>query len=87
MSKLALAVETAPESDPPRARVFISYSCKGMAFADRLDAALKGRGFEPLINQKPTSIGRPGHEGVPTRRIWIDFLLCCNPRSPSASYA
>jgi hypothetical protein len=49
--------ETAPESDPPRARVFIFYSCKDMAFTDPLDAALKGRGFEPLINQK-TNINR-----------------------------
>ena len=32
-----------------RAKVFISYSRKDMAFADRLEAALKVRGFEPLI--------------------------------------
>ena len=30
-----------------KAKVFISYSRKDIAFADRLDAALKGRGFEP----------------------------------------
>src|SRR5262249_54327538 len=35
----------------PKARVFISYSRKDMAFADRLDAALKRRGFEPLIDR------------------------------------
>src|SRR2546429_6379914 len=33
------------------ARVFISYSRKDMAFADRLDVALKTRGFEPLIDR------------------------------------
>src|SRR3984893_3391717 len=33
------------------ARVFISYSRKDMPFADRLDAALKARGFEPLIDR------------------------------------
>ena len=35
----------------PKARVFISYSRKDMAFADRLEAALKARGFEPLIDR------------------------------------
>ena len=36
----------------PKARIFISYSRKDMAFADRLDAALKARGFEPLIDRE-----------------------------------
>ena len=35
----------------PKARIFISYSRKDMAFADRLEAALKVRGFEPLIDR------------------------------------
>jgi tetratricopeptide (TPR) repeat protein len=35
----------------PKAKVFISYSRKDIAFADRLDAALKQRGFEPLIDR------------------------------------
>jgi hypothetical protein len=34
-----------------KARVFISYSRKDMAFAERLAAALKMRGFEPLIDR------------------------------------
>src|SRR5262249_16002719 len=34
-----------------KAKVFISYSRKDMAFADRLEAALKTRGFEPLIDR------------------------------------
>jgi TIR domain len=34
-----------------KAQVFISYSRKDMAFADRLEAALKARGFEPLIDR------------------------------------
>ena len=33
------------------AKVFISYSRTDGAFADRLDAALKARGFEPLIDR------------------------------------
>src|SRR5215471_9805565 len=36
---------------PPRAKIFISYSRKDIAFADRLEAALKVRGFEALIDR------------------------------------
>src|ERR1700732_810662 len=35
----------------PKARIFISYLRTDMAFADRLEAALKARGFEPLIDR------------------------------------
>jgi formylglycine-generating enzyme required for sulfatase activity len=42
--------EQAREGEP-KARIFISYSRKDMAFADRLEAALKARGFEPLIDR------------------------------------
>src|ERR1700738_1919994 len=35
----------------PKTKVFISYSRKDIAFADRLDVALKVRGFEPLIDR------------------------------------
>ena len=35
-----------------KTRVFISYSRKDMAFADRLESALKGRGFEVLIDRE-----------------------------------
>jgi tetratricopeptide (TPR) repeat protein len=34
-----------------KAKIFISYSRKDMAFADRLEAALKARGIEPLIDR------------------------------------
>ncbi len=34
-----------------KAKIFISYSRKDLAFADRLAAALKARGFEPLIDR------------------------------------
>jgi hypothetical protein len=42
------SVEQANQS---RAKAFISYSRKDMVFADRLEAALKARGFEPLIDR------------------------------------
>src|SRR6516162_10094626 len=35
----------------PKAKIFISYSRKDMAFVDRLETALKARGFEPLIDR------------------------------------
>lgn len=34
-----------------KTRVFISYSRKDLAFAGRLEAALKARGFEVLIDR------------------------------------
>jgi hypothetical protein len=34
-----------------KAKVFLSYSRKDVAFIDQLDAALKARGFEPLIDR------------------------------------
>src|SRR6516165_2929538 len=37
--------------DQSKAKVFISYSRKDMAFADRLETALKARGFEPLMDR------------------------------------
>jgi len=40
-----------PETEQSKAKVFISYSRKDMSFADRLEAALKTRGFEPLIDR------------------------------------
>jgi tetratricopeptide (TPR) repeat protein len=48
MASDAAAREIAQQS---KAKVFISYSRKDMAFADRLEAALKDRGFEPLIDR------------------------------------
>ena len=35
----------------PKAKIFISYSRRDIAFADRLEGALKARGFEPLIDR------------------------------------
>jgi hypothetical protein len=43
--------DPAPDSNQSKAKVFISYSRKDIAFADRIDAALKARGFEPLIDR------------------------------------
>jgi len=43
--------DPAAETGQSKAKVFISYSRKDMAFADRLDGELKNRGFEPLIDR------------------------------------
>jgi formylglycine-generating enzyme required for sulfatase activity len=42
--------ETVPEAQS-KAKIFISYSRKDMGFTDRLETALKSRGFEPLIDR------------------------------------
>jgi tetratricopeptide (TPR) repeat protein len=47
-----MTAETTPAADvQPKAKIFISYSRKDMAFADRLEVALKARGFEALIDR------------------------------------
>ena len=49
---MTMAAATAVPGDAqPRAKIFISYSRKDMAFADCLDAALRARRFEPLIDR------------------------------------
>jgi hypothetical protein len=42
----------------------ISYSRKDMAFADRLEAALKSRGFEPLVDRSDISAFEPWWERI-----------------------
>jgi formylglycine-generating enzyme required for sulfatase activity len=39
------------KSSESRAKIFISYSRKDLEFVDRLEIALKARGFEPLIDR------------------------------------
>jgi tetratricopeptide (TPR) repeat protein len=46
-----MVADAEQRQDEPKARIFISYSRKDMAFANRLEAALKVRGFEPLIDR------------------------------------
>ena len=51
MQETVAAQDSGVKSDA-KTRVFISYSRKDMAFADRLEAALKVRGFEVLIDRE-----------------------------------
>lgn len=47
-----MPADTAPHQEAEaKTKIFISYSRKDMAFVDRLDAALKSRGYEPLIDR------------------------------------
>jgi hypothetical protein len=48
---MSMPDDPTPETGQSNAKVFISYSRKDMAFADRLETALKARGFEPLIDR------------------------------------
>ncbi len=50
---MADTVET--QDGETKTRVFISYSRKDTAFVDQFDAALKARGFEPLIDREDIS--------------------------------
>jgi hypothetical protein len=48
-----MAADTARTSEAePKASIFISYSRKDVAFANKLEAALKARGFEVLIDRE-----------------------------------
>lgn len=47
---MVMSTESARDAES-KARIFISYSHKDMAFTDRLESALKERGFEPLIDR------------------------------------
>ena len=40
------------EAGQPKAKVFVSYSRKDMAFVDKLEPTLKARGFELLIDRE-----------------------------------
>ena len=41
----------ARNGNPPKAKIFISYSRQDIAFADQLDAGLRARGFDPMIDR------------------------------------
>ena len=60
---MATTAEPARDAEP-KARIFISYSRKDMAFADRLEAALKTRGFEPLIDRTEIYAFEPWWERI-----------------------
>jgi formylglycine-generating enzyme required for sulfatase activity len=47
-----IAADKQARNADAKAKIFISYSRKDRAFADRLEAALKARGFEPLIDRE-----------------------------------
>jgi WD40 repeat protein len=48
---MSIEMESAADEHGPQPRVFISYSRKDIEFADRLQQALSGRGFEVLIDR------------------------------------
>jgi formylglycine-generating enzyme required for sulfatase activity len=44
--------ESAPKKAESKARIFVSYSRRDMAFVDRLEATLKARGYQTLIDRQ-----------------------------------
>jgi len=70
-SALPRLVDVAPpqasrpdSSDRGKLRVFISYSCDDLEFADQLDAALNAYGFECIIDRHGISGARTGSDGL-----------------------
>jgi hypothetical protein len=73
-----MADAAAPETAQSKAKVFISYSRKDIAFADRLDPALKARGFETLIDRTDILAFEPWWqrvEGLIGRADTVVFVL------------
>ncbi len=56
--------------DPPKAKIFISYSRRDTAFVDRLEPALKARGFEPLIDRQDPIALRDWSKGIAPFEAW-----------------
>lgn len=44
------------EASRPNTKLFISYSRRDMEFVDRLDGALRARGFTPLIDRSEIGV-------------------------------
>jgi formylglycine-generating enzyme required for sulfatase activity len=53
-----------------KAKIFISYSRKDMAFADRLEVALRARGFEPLIDRQDPIVLQDWSKGIAPFEDW-----------------
>ena len=73
-----------------RAKVFISYCRKDVTFADRLEAALKARGFEPLIDRTDIYAFEEWWERIEAliaRADTVVFVLSPDAVAPNASPA
>jgi hypothetical protein len=58
-----------------KASVFISYSRKDMGFADSLEAALKARGFEPLIDRSEIYAREDGWRRIQNLIVKADTVI------------
>jgi formylglycine-generating enzyme required for sulfatase activity len=58
------------QTNQSKAKVFISYSRKDIEFADRLEAALKARGFEPLIDRQDPIALQDWSKGIAPFEDW-----------------
>lgn len=74
MSSEAVA---AHENERTNVRAFISYSRKDAAFADRLEAALKARGLEPLIDRSDIYAFEEWWTRVETLIASADSVVLC----------
>jgi TIR domain len=66
-----MTADAAPTPDDrPKAKIFISYSRKDLVFADRLEVALKARGFEPLIDRQDPIALQDWSKGIAPFEDW-----------------
>jgi hypothetical protein len=82
-----MPMATAPETGQSKAKVFISYSRKDIAFADRIDAALKAHGFETLIDRRDIVAFEPWWqrvEGLIGSADTVVFVLSPNAVRPDS---
>src|SRR5689334_3703420 len=73
-----MASSTTGREVDQKPKIFISYSRKDMVFADRLEASLKARGFEPLIDRTEIYAFEEWWkriEGLITRADTVVFIL------------
>jgi TIR domain len=67
-----------------KAKVFISYSRRDAAFADRLAAGLKQRGFEPLIDRTEIYVFEDWWQRIQNLIIEADAVVFVSPDSVSS---
>jgi hypothetical protein len=80
-------ITKASEADT-KAKIFICYSRRDLDFAERLDAALRDRGFEPLIDQTEIYAFEDWWERIKALIVRADTIIfILSPNSITSSVA
>jgi WD40 repeat protein len=70
------AGDQAPSEPQTKTKVFISYAREDKKFVDQLEAALKDRGFEPLIDRREIAALENWWERIETLITQADAVVC-----------